>query len=64
MSIRKKLKDDLWKCRLRIRLSISSYRRYPDSDLLRMTLKNELAEYRRKKQELKTLDLSSEMKGE
>ena len=56
MSIRKKLKDDLWRCRLRIKMAISSYRSYPDSDLLRRSLQSELGEYRRQKEGLAALD--------
>lgn len=56
MSYRKKLKDDLEKARFQVKISISSYRRYPDSDLLRRSLESELAEYKRQKRNLLVLD--------
>ena len=69
MSIRSNMKRELEKCRFRIKISISSYRRYPDSELLRHSLKSELAEYSKQKRLLMqldewVLDVSAEIGGD
>ena len=69
MSIRKELRHDIWKARVGLHLSITTYRLYPKSERIKRMLHRDLEKYRSLKRQLFALDeyvleLAKEMANE